>query len=292
VSLQSLLLIKLLLEALINMAFNSEVLANALEISLTTGKDFTLQDIDFSDPVYELPDASGDAVVTPITVALLTDTVVGGTGVFDKLMTATKAHLRAEYDASRITGQDYTKAYIAMIEQCMANGVQFVLQKDQIYWQAVLARAQAQAAAVALVTARVQLLTAKLQAYLAQYEAYTAEANYSLTKLKLATEDATYGNALAQQVNLVKQVEQARAQTLDTRRDGASVRGNIGSQKDLIAQQIVSYKRDAEVKAGKIFADAWITQKTIDEGLVAPTGFTNASLDEVLNTLKTNNGLG
>jgi hypothetical protein len=281
------------------MAFNSEVLANALEVSLTVGKDFTLQDIDFSDPVYELPDASGDAVVTPITVALLTDTVVGGTGVFDKLMTATKAHLRAEYDASRITGQDYTKAYIAMIEQCMANGVQFVLQKDQIYWQAVLARAQAQAAAVALVTARVQLLTAKLQAYLAQYEAYTAEANYSLTKLKLATEDATYGNALAQQVNLVKQgtlideqVEQARAQTLDTRRDGASVRGNIGSQKDLIAQQIVSYKRDAEVKAGKIFADAWITQKTIDEGLVAPTGFTNASLDEVLNTLKTNNGLG
>lgn len=279
------------------MSFNSEVLANSLETSLTVGKEFNLQEIDFTGPDYELPDTSGDASVTPITLALLTDTTVGGAGVFDKLMTASKAHLRAEYDASRITGQDYTKAYIAMIEQCMANGVQFLLQKDQVYWQAVLAKAQAQAAAVALVTARVQLLTTKLQAYLAQFEAYTAEATYSLTKLKLATEDATYGNALAQQANLVKQgslideqIEQARAQTLETRRDGALVRGNIGSQKDLIAQQITSYKRDAEVKAAKIFADAWITQKTVDDGLLAPTGFTNASLDEILIKLKDNNG--
>ncbi|QIG76598.1 putative tail protein [Rhizobium phage RHph_I1_6] len=280
------------------MGFNSEVLANSLETALTVGKDFNLEEIDFDDPAYELPSTSGDPTITPITLALLTDTTVGGTGVFDKLMTATKAHLRTEYDANRITGQDYTKAYIAMIEQCMANGVQFLLQKDQQYWQAVLAKAQAQAAAVQLVTARVQLVTAKLQAHLAQYEAFTAEANYALTKLKLATEDAAYGAALAQRENLVKQgslideqVEQARAQTLDNRRDGAVVRGNIGSQKDLIAQQITSYKRDAEVKAVKIFADAWITQKTIDEGLLAPSGFNNASLDEVLSVLKTNNGL-
>ncbi|QXV74382.1 putative tail protein [Rhizobium phage RHEph16] len=280
------------------MAFDSEVLANSLEIALTTGKDFAIEDIDFTGPEYELPDTSGDAAVTPITLALLTDTTVGGAGVFDKLMTATKAHLRAEYDANRITGQDYTKAYIAMIEQSMATAVQFLLGKDQAYWQSVLAKAQAQAAAVQLVTARVQLLTAKLQAHLARYEAYTAEANYSLTKLKLATEDASYGAALAQRENLVKQgalideqTEQARAQTLDSRRDGATVRGNIGSQKDLISQQITSYQRDAEVKAAKIFADAWITQKTIDEGLVAPPGFTNSSIDDVLTTIKTNNGL-
>ncbi|QIG67781.1 virion structural protein [Rhizobium phage RHph_Y38] len=280
------------------MPFNSEVLANSLEIALTTGKDFAIEDIDFTGPDYELPDTSGDASITPITLALLTDTTVGGTGVFDKLMTATKAHLREEYDKNRITGQDYTKAYIAMIEQSMTTAVQFLLGKDQAYWQSVLAKAQAQAAAVQLVTARVQLITAKLQAHLARYEAYTAEATYSLTKLKLATEDASYGAALAQRENLVKQgslideqTEQARAQTLDTRRDGAVVRGNIGSQKDLISQQITSYKRDAEVKAAKIFADAWITQKTIDEGLLAPSGFNNASLDDVLSVLKANNGL-
>jgi hypothetical protein len=46
------------------------------------------------------------------------------------------------------------------------------------------------------------------------------------------------------------------------------------------------------VKASKIFSDAWITMKTIDEGLVPPNGFTNASLDTVLTALKTNNQLG
>lgn len=280
------------------MAFNSDVLANALEDSLTAGINFDLPVIDFSGPNYEFPSTSGDTSVSPISLTELTDTNVDGNGVFDKLMTAAKAHLRVEYDANRITGQDYTKAYIALIDRTMGAALQFLLGKDQAYWQAVLSKAQAQAAAVALVTARVQLMTAKFEAYLAQSQAHNAEATYALTKLKLATEDATYGNALAQQVNLTKQavlideqVEQTRAQTLDTRRDGASVRGNIGKQKDLITQQITSYQRDSEVKAAKIFSDAWITQKTIDEGLVAPQGFTNASLDVVLSHIKLNNGL-
>ncbi len=87
-----------------------------------------------------------------------------------------------------------------------------------------------------------------------------------------------------------EQVETQRSQTLNTRSDGATVAGSVGKQKDLYAQQIVSYQRDAEVKAAKMFTDAWITQKTIDEGLLPPTGFTNASLDDVLSVIKTNNG--
>ena len=46
------------------------------------------------------------------------------------------------------------------------------------------------------------------------------------------------------------------------------------------------------IKAARIFSDAWITQKTIDEGLTAPTGFTNASLDQVLLAIKVNNEIG
>ncbi|MBQ5153795.1 hypothetical protein EGM85_11085, partial [Macrococcus caseolyticus] len=62
-------------------------------------------------------------------------------------------------------------------------------------------------------------------------------------------------------------------------------------QKELYTQQITSYQRDAEVKAAKLFTDAWITQKTIDEGLTPPNGFTNASVDDVLSTVKRNNSL-
>jgi hypothetical protein len=87
-----------------------------------------------------------------------------------------------------------------------------------------------------------------------------------------------------------EQVETQRSQTLDTRTDGATIVGSVGKQKELYSQQITSYQRDAEVKAAKIFTDAWITQKTIDEGLLPPTGFTNASIDDVLDVVKANNG--
>ena len=283
------------------MSCNADTVANGLETSLTAGKNFDLPQIDFTGDEYQIPDNSANPIfndISPLKVEDLTTGVVNGDGVFDKLMSAVNAHLDREYKANRISGAEYTKAYIAMVQGAMANGVQFLLGKDQAYWQAVLVQAQAQQAQIALITARVQLMTAKLQAYSVQFEALTAEVNYALTKMKLATEDQQYCLLIAQtelsttQKSLIlEQVEVQRGQTLDTRTDGAVIKGSIGKQKDLLTQQITSYQRDAEVKAAKMFVDAWITQKTIDEGLVAPSGFTNASLDTVLTKLKTNNGL-
>jgi len=105
---------------------------------------------------------------------------------------------------------------------------------------------------------------------------------------------------------LPEQYEAARAQTLDTRSDGTPVLGILGKQKEyqdkqmdvadtqiqLYNQQIDSYKRDAEVRSGRLWIDAWITQKTIDEGLLPPEGFSNANLDDVLEVIKVNNGFG
>lgn len=103
----------------------------------------------------------------------------------------------------------------------------------------------------------------------------------------------TTENLLPAQLAMVKeQAEAQRAQTLDTRSDGTTlVVGSVGKQKDLYAQQITSYMRDAEVKAAKIYSDAWITQKTLDEGLIPPDAFTNATIDEVMTNIQTNNNL-
>lgn len=95
----------------------------------------------------------------------------------------------------------------------------------------------------------------------------------------------------AQHQMVMEQVEGARAQTADTRTDGAPVVGLIGKQKELYSQQIESYQRDAEVKAAKMFIDSWVTQKTIDEGLTAPTVLQNASIETVMSRIKANNGL-
>lgn len=277
------------------MSCSAEVEANRLLEELTKGDDFTLPDIDMSGPEWDIPGGDDSPIfgaVDKISNESLTTREVGGSGTFDALMESAHNHLKAEFKANRITGGEYTKAYIAMMESCMSNAVQFLLGRDQAYWAAALAQIQA-------VTARVTLATSKAQFVLAKLQALSAKSEYALTKMKIATESETYCAALfsasqmlPQQLKLLtEQTEAQRAQTLDTRSDGATVTGSVGKQKELYSQQITSYQRDAEVKASKLFTDAWITQKTIDEGLNPPNGFTNASIDTILTKLKSNNGL-
>lgn len=294
--------------------------ANLLIGTLTADATFPIPDPDLSDIVF--PDGALDHVVTPITIAQLTTGAVDGPGVFDALMRGFRAHLEVEFEANRITGDDYTKAYIALTESAMNQGVTFLLQKDQSFWQALLIQVQA-------FSARVDLETTKVRLVEAQYAASTQKANYALTKMQMANADneyciskfnleqtlpvqlsgqqtanstATYNltsmlpkqlENLTLQGNMLKeQTEAQRAQTLDTRLDGAAVVGVLGKQKQLYAQQITSYQRDAELKAARIWSDAWITQKTIDEGLVPPTTLANATVNSVLESIRINNNLG
>lgn len=277
------------------MSCSAEVEANRLLEELTKGDDFTLPDIDMSGPEWDIPGGDNSPIfdaITKVTNESLTTREVGGSGTFDALMESAHNHLKAEFKANRITGGEYTKAYIAMMETCMGNAVQFLLGRDQAYWAAAMAQIQA-------VTARVQLATSKAQFVLAKIQALSAKSEYALTKMKIATESETYCAALytsekilpAQERLIQEQYEVQRAQTQETRSDALPILGSIGKQKELYSQQITSYQRDAEVKAAKLFTDAWITQKTIDEGLNPPNGFTNASIDTILTKLKSNNGL-
>ena len=283
-------------------------LANELVTELIGDKVFEFPEIDLDDPKYEIPDYNETVEVKSLTNEDLTTRTVGGSGSFDAIMAGTAAHLRKEYESNRISGAEYTKAYIELSAAALSGAVQFLLGKDQAYWQAILVQQQARIAEVEIVKARVELQTAKVALRAAQYQALTAEAEYALTKMKVSTEDATYCNLNAQTTQvkynienilpaqkdlLEEQIEVQRAQTMDTRSDGVTpIVGSVGKQKELYSQQITSYQRDAEVKAAKLFTDAWITQKTLDEGLTAPQGFTNASLDEILTALKVNNDIG
>lgn len=278
------------------MSCSAEVEANRLLDELTKGDDFTLPNIDMSGPEWDIPGGDNSPIfdaITKVTNESLTTREVGGSGTFDALMESAHNHLKAEYKANRITGGEYTKAYIAMMEACMSNAVQFLLGRDQAYWAAAMAQIQA-------VTARVGLATAKAQFVLAKVQALSTKSEYALTKLKLSNEGLNYCAAKfnvdeilpAQERLLQEQYEVQRAQTMETRSDSLPIKGSIGKQKELYDQQITSYQRDAEVKASKLFTDAWITQKTIDEGLNPPNGFTNASIDTILTKLKSNNGLG
>jgi hypothetical protein len=270
------------------MAQPLDTTAIGLYNALIAGETFTVPVIDVSGPEYDIPGGSANPAfgqIPVVTNASLTDATansdgktVTGTGAMDVLMNTFVLHLEREYKTGRITGAEYTKAYIASCQYAAQGGIQFLLQKDQSYWQAVTAQ-------MGLITGRVSLAIAQTQLANAQIEANTAKVNYALTKAKIATENAGY-------ISVSEQGEAQRAQTMDTRSDGSTIVGLLGKQKALYDQQITSYKRDAEVKAGKLWIDAWITMKTIDEGLLPPDQFTNTEINEVLATLKTNNLLG
>jgi hypothetical protein len=98
---------------------------------------------------------------------------------------------------------------------------------------------------------------------------------------------------LDEQIDLTKeQIEGERSKTMDTRSDNSTIiEGSVGKQKDLYDQQIDSFIKDAKHKAAKMYLDGWITQKTLDENLAAPTELNVPSVSAVLLSLRNANGL-
>ena len=188
------------------------------------------------------------------------------TGAFDEIHKSIKDILVNEYEKGRITAGDYAHTLTALIESALSNATQFVLNKDLTFWQAQKGFYEAWAA-----KAQVELV--KHQIALAQMQFLNQQIEFVSGKMQMMVNKEQYCNAIAQRfVMIPKQAEMTDAQT------------------KLYKQQIISYQRDAEVKAARIFTDAWITMKTIDEGLKAPEGFKNEKIDDVLKKLRDENG--
>ena len=148
------------------MSCGAEAEGNSLFQTLTAGVSFEIPQIDVTGPSFQIPGGMDSELykeVTRIANSELTTTTLDGTGTFDVLMRGFKAHLKEEYNQSRITGAEYTKAYTALVESAMAQGVQFLLGKDASFWQAMSAQIQAITAKLQLETARVRHTTAQLE---------------------------------------------------------------------------------------------------------------------------------
>lgn len=388
---------------------NADNMANDLFANLTEGKDFTLPSLDLSDASFATPssvDNPAFATITELSEGDLTSRDVGGSGLFDGLMKSVSEHVKEEYESGRITGKEYSNAYVAVLQAAMGSAVQYLLGSQQAHWQAMLTQKQVQAAEIDVVTQRLALEAAKANTVKHRADAENSAVIFALTKLQLASEESKYGlteaqtlqveyqtsNLLPAQLGLTNEqiskldyettyvlpkqvdhvtsqiavetaqqaqitaakdqvlyqtasllpaqksvtdaekaikdyqlatflpaqvagittettgktytndnilpaqyslalenVEAARAKTLDTRTDDITpIAGSIGKSKDLQTQQIDSYKRDSEAKVAKMFLDTWITQKSVDEGLVPPTSISDANINTVLDKIRTN----
>ena len=170
------------------MSCGADTSANTLMQNLLAGKDFSVPNVELNSENLKLPQGANSEMYSSIlrlNISDLTQGKVGGEGAFDALMTSVRAHLLQEYEKGRITGGEYTKAYAELVTASMEHATQFLLNKDQVYWTAQQSQIQA-------VTAMIQMESERMRLAALKFEALTSEANYALTKLKLANEDMQY----------------------------------------------------------------------------------------------------
>ena len=103
--------------------------------------------------------------MTTIAVTDLTQSTLEGTGVFDVLMRANKAHLEAEFNKNRIKGAEYATVYLGSVTQVMQTALQFLLTKEKTDLEAQLLEKQ-----ILLAQKQIDKATAELTQIAAQTE--------------------------------------------------------------------------------------------------------------------------
>lgn len=190
--------------------------------------------------------------MSTIVIADLTQATVGGTGVFDVLMKAAKAHLDSEHASNRIKSAEYATVYLGSLEAVMSASLQFLLTKQKAGLEAELLQKQIDLVTQQALNAVIegQVLTAQKCKLDAEYD------NLMAVKLKTAAETSLLSQKTA--------TEKAQITSL-----GVDVDSVVGRQKQLYVAQTNGFTRDAEQKAAKIMVDTWNVRRTTDEGTVA-----------------------
>lgn len=195
----------------------------------------------------------------PLTINDLTLATLDGTGVFDVLMRANKAHLESEYQKNRIKGPEYATVYLGSLESVMQTALQFLLNKDKSDLEAQLIQAQIEKVNAEIDLVKQQTANAVIEAEVLRAQKCKLDAEFDVllqSKLKTAAEVTLLG----------QKTQTEKAQTVAMGVDADSV---IGRQKDLYQAQTTGFARDGEQKAAKLMIDSWNVRRTTDEGTVA-----------------------
>lgn len=219
-------------------------LGNDLFTILTSDLTVDLPAVDLADPIYNLGNTDNDplwATISELTIDELTTEQLDGSGAFDILMRTYALHLQQEYKAGRIVGSEYAKTYIELTANAMSQAMQFVLGKDQSYWQALMVQAQAKGLKIQNIQALVQLAKLKAEYALSELAVSKGRADLGLAKMTLSTEDARY--ALTKTQNLLEQYRLANVMPAEL----AHVQGQT--------QMVTSQRLNVEQERAKMVYD-------------------------------------
>lgn len=200
----------------------------------------------------------------PVTLEDLTVATVDGTGVFDVLMRATKAHLEQEFKLGRIKGTEYSTVYLGSLQAVLQSAITFLLEKDK---NALEAQLLAQ-----------QILNAEKEREVLEAQICKLKAEYDVIMLQ---KDKT-----AEERNLL--IWKTNTEKAQTQGAGVDENSVIGKQRNLYQAQKDGFERDAEQKAAKLLVDTWTVRRTTDSGTEAKAenslsdGHIKRAVDKVL----------
>jgi hypothetical protein len=191
--------------------------------------------------------------MTDITVADLTLTTLDGTGVFDTLMRANKAHLEQEFSLGRIKGTEYATVYLGSLESVMRTSMEFLLQRQKISLEAQLMEQQILLAQVEVIKANaaVALVNAQIDNTIAELAIIQANA----TKIPAEIAQLTAQTALVtqQRLNTIDELLTSTAQRnkLTVETSNLTTQGTILTQQrtNLVAEALNIPKQGTQLDA-------------------------------------------
>ena len=195
---------------------------------------------------------------------------IGGTGVFDVLMTTVKAHLNEEFEAGRIRATDYANSYVQLLGLALGESSQFVISKAKLAAEIKLIEAQTRGEDASTAIKQFQLdfiLPNEIALKEAQLSIALKEVLIKEKQLEMAMYELTH--KLPADVDLVK--AQDALYTQKTITEKAQVDNTVvgtGSVIDLsnklLKEQASAYITNAEQTAAKLMIDTWVVRHTAD----------------------------
>jgi hypothetical protein len=168
-----------------------------------------------------------------IAVTDLTQATLEGTGIFDVLMRANKAHLESEFNKGRIKGPEYSTVYLGSLTQVMQTALQLLLTKDKTDLENQLIEKQIELAQIQIDKTVAEKLQVEAQTLLINQQ----KANLVAEALNIPKQGALLD---AQKDVQVEQRAAVIAETLRTGKQSAQIEQetlNLASQKLQIEAQ-------------------------------------------------------
>jgi len=227
-----------------------------------------------------VPLSIGEVIPGTVSLADLTSGNIGGTGVFDVLMSTVSKHILEEYNSNRLTGKEYSTVYLGAMAAVLQQSIAYLSIGKQ----------------VEKLNAEIGLTRQKIVSELVQTEdTITAGLGFnnstSLEGLLAKQRDLLTGQISKTSAEISKNSAEISLLNQKTSTESAQTNdcggGVLKKQMDLYKAQTDGFARDAEQKLAKIMVDSWAVRRTTDDATtVDGTGLTDGDIGDVIGKAK------